>query len=39
MQVAYDFHDTIAALSTPPGVGALGVIRISGPDAMALADR
>ncbi len=39
MQVAYEFHDTIAALSTPPGVGALGVIRISGPDALDMADR
>lgn len=30
--------DTIAALATPPGVGALGVIRLSGPDALAIAD-
>jgi tRNA modification GTPase len=30
--------DTIAALATPPGIGALGVIRISGPDAFAIAD-
>src|SRR5579872_2488095 len=26
--------DTIAAISTPPGIGAIGVIRISGPDAI-----
>ncbi len=26
--------DTIIALSTPPGVGAIGVIRLSGPDAI-----
>lgn len=36
---AYDFHDTIAALSTPPGVGALGVIRLSGPNALVISDR
>ena len=28
---------TIAAIATPPGSGALGVIRISGPDAIAIA--
>lgn len=27
----YDVHDTIAALSTPPGRGAISIIRISGP--------
>jgi tRNA modification GTPase len=25
-------HDTIAAVSTPPGRGAIGIIRLSGPD-------
>ncbi len=30
------FSDTIVALSTPPGVGALAVVRLSGPDAVAL---
>ncbi len=30
-------YDTIAALSTPPGEGGIGVIRLSGPDAAALA--
>lgn len=29
--------ETIAALSTPPGTGALGVIRLSGPEAIAIA--
>lgn len=29
--------DTIAAIATPPGVGAIGVIRLSGPDALRLA--
>ena len=27
------FKDTIAAIATPPGIGGIGVIRISGPDA------
>jgi tRNA modification GTPase len=31
--------DTIAAVATPIGEGALAVIRISGPDALAVADR
>lgn len=31
-------QETIAALSTPPGQGAIGVIRLSGPDAMTIAD-
>jgi tRNA modification GTPase len=31
--------DTIAAVSTPPGVGGIGVIRISGPEAAAIARR
>lgn len=30
------FHDTIAAISTPPGIGGIGIIRISGPDAGAI---
>ena len=29
-------QDTIIALSTPPGSGAIGVIRLSGPDAIVL---
>lgn len=32
-------NDTIAALSTPPGRGGIGVIRISGPRALELASR
>jgi tRNA modification GTPase len=31
--------DTIAAIATPPGEGGLGVIRISGPEAVAAAGR
>lgn len=30
--------DTICALSTPPGVAALGIIRLSGPEAGAICD-
>jgi tRNA modification GTPase len=30
------WEDTIVALATPPGVGAIGVIRVSGPDAIRL---
>jgi tRNA modification GTPase len=33
------WDDTIVALSTPPGIGALGVIRLSGPQAIAIVDR
>lgn len=32
-------HDTIAAIATPIGEGGLAVIRVSGPDALAVADR
>ncbi|HEY6346370.1 MAG TPA: tRNA uridine-5-carboxymethylaminomethyl(34) synthesis GTPase MnmE [Bryobacteraceae bacterium] len=31
--------DTIAAISTPPGRGGLGILRLSGPDARAVASR
>jgi len=31
--------DTIVALSTPPGLGAIGVVRLSGPEAVAVAAR
>ena len=31
--------DTIAAISTPIGTGGIGVIRLSGPDAIKIADR
>ena len=30
---------TICALSTPPGIGAIGVVRVSGKDALAICDR
>jgi tRNA modification GTPase len=31
--------ETIAAIATPPGAGAIAIVRISGPDARAVADR
>jgi tRNA modification GTPase len=31
-------HDTIAAVSTPPGRGGIGIVRISGPDARTVAE-
>ncbi len=34
----HDLSDTIVALATPPGVGAIGVIRLSGKDAITYAD-
>ncbi len=33
------WDDTIVALSTPPGIGALGVIRLSGPSAVEIVDQ
>ena len=33
------WDDTIVALATPPGVGAIGVIRLSGAHAIAIANR
>lgn len=34
----HNLSDTIVALATPPGVGAIGVIRLSGIDAIRIAD-
>ncbi len=34
----YNTTDTIIALSTPPGSGAIGVIRLSGPDTIKVVD-
>lgn len=31
--------DTIAAISTPPGEGAIAIIRLSGDEAIQVADR
>ena len=35
----HNLSDTIVALATPPGVGAIGVIRLSGLDALAIAQK
>ena len=32
-------NDTIAAISTPPGRGGIGIVRLSGPEAVAIADQ
>jgi len=39
MSVLSDFQDTIYALATPPGIGALGIIRVSGKDAIFIVDK
>lgn len=36
--MAASTRPTIAAIATPPGIGALSVIRISGPEAIAIGD-
>lgn len=38
MPVLPDLTDTIAALATPPGVGAIAVLRLSGPRSIEIAD-
>jgi tRNA modification GTPase len=35
----FSTHDTIVAIATPPGRGGIGVVRLSGPDAHAIASR
>ncbi|MCB0699173.1 MAG: tRNA uridine-5-carboxymethylaminomethyl(34) synthesis GTPase MnmE [Chitinophagales bacterium] len=35
----YSFNETIAAIATPPGEGAIGIIRLSGKDAISIADK
>ena len=37
--MTYQLQDTIIALSTPPGAGAIGVIRLSGLNAISIVDR
>ncbi len=39
MSLNTDFNDTIIALATPNGVGAISVIRLSGNDAITIAER
>ncbi len=35
----FSLDDTIAAIATPMGVGAIGIVRISGKDAISIADK
>src|SRR5438046_246904 len=35
----FSVSDTIAAIATPPGRGGIGIVRLSGPDAHAIARR
>lgn len=35
----YDINGTIAAIATPPGEGAIGIIRLSGAEAITIADK
>src|ERR1044071_7384566 len=35
----YQINETIVALATPPGEGAIGVIRLSGKEAITIADK
>jgi tRNA modification GTPase len=39
MRTLSDFNDTIMALATPPGVGAIGVIRVSGSLAIEMVNQ
>lgn len=39
MHIAGLRHDTIAAVATPPGSGGVGIVRASGPEARAIAQR
>ncbi|MBX2925266.1 MAG: tRNA uridine-5-carboxymethylaminomethyl(34) synthesis GTPase MnmE [Chitinophagaceae bacterium] len=34
-----EWNDTIVALATPPGIGAIGVIRLSGADSISIVNR
>src|SRR4051812_33977761 len=37
--MSFSTRDTIIAVATPPGRGGIGVVRVSGPDARAIAER
>ncbi|MFH0912668.1 MAG: tRNA uridine-5-carboxymethylaminomethyl(34) synthesis GTPase MnmE [Candidatus Omnitrophota bacterium] len=37
--IKYNINDTIAAIATPVGESGIGIVRISGNDALAIADR
>jgi len=38
MALAYDSNDTIVAISTPPGRGGIGIVRLSGVDARRISE-
>ena len=35
----HNYTDTISAIATPPGVGGIGIVRISGPSALLIAKK
>lgn len=37
--ISYDLNDTIAAIATPLGESGIGIVRISGKDALSIADK
>ena len=37
MTLSFSTHDTVVAVATPPGRGGIGVVRLSGPEALAIA--
>lgn len=39
MTITESHNDTIVALATPPGTGAIGILRVSGPDAIRWVSR
>ena len=39
MSDARTLHETIAAISTPPGRGGIGIVRLSGPEARGIAEK
>ncbi len=39
MLKGYDLEDTIVAIATPPGRGAIGIVRLSGKQAIAIAQK
>ncbi|MDO9255251.1 MAG: tRNA uridine-5-carboxymethylaminomethyl(34) synthesis GTPase MnmE [Bacteroidales bacterium] len=36
---SYNSNDTICALSTPPGIGAIAIVRLSGPEAISISSK
>src|SRR5437868_404873 len=38
MSTSATYDDTIAAIATPPGIGGVGIVRISGPEAFTVGE-